>query len=175
MYKPREFPTCPQPLLDANHVVAILDRISLFGGLTGSQLHALLRLMHQVSYQAGETIFHVGEPSSAIYIVLNGAVRLVFPNPEHPLSRMELRSGESFGETSVVGVQPHSATAKVTQDAELLMLEKETLMTIFAANKELFSQLVLNIARETSRRLHRTNDLLADCLPDWTESHGTRH
>lgn len=147
-------------LMDVNNVMEVLDRISLFGGLTGSQLQRLLHGMTQVSYRRGEIIYRRGEPASNIYIVLAGSIQLDFGNTNHPLSNHELLAGTCFGETSVIGIQAHGATAVVTQDSQLLELGKEQLMDLFAEDKELFSQLVLNIAREACRRLQQANELL---------------
>lgn len=149
-----------EPFIDIDRALAILDRIPLFGGLSDAQLCQIFFRLKKVNYRANEMIFHQGDPSSYIYIVLSGVVRMVFDVENHPLVKQELCPGDCFGETSVIGIQCHSASSVVDQDAELMVLAKEDLMDIFNADKELFSQLILNIARETCRRLHETDELL---------------
>ena len=149
-----------EPFIDIDRALAILDRTPLFGGLSDAQLCQIFFRLKKVDYRANDTIFHQGEPSSYIYVVLSGVVRLVFDVEDHPLVKQELLPGDCFGETSVIGIQSHSASTVVDQDAELMVLGKEDLMDIFAEDKELFSQLILNIARETCRRLHETDELL---------------
>ena len=41
----------------------------------------------------------------------DGRVRLDFGMPDHPLAQLHFEAGECFGETSVIGIQPHIASA----------------------------------------------------------------
>lgn len=153
-----------EPLLDVGRVLPILDKISIFGGLSETQLYRIFQQLKKVDYHANELIFHQGDHPSYIYIVLAGRVRLVFDVDDHPLSKTELDQGACFGETSLIGVQSHSASAVAIEDTELLVLSGETLSIFFEQDKTLFSMLILNIAREASRRLHQTDELLLHYL-----------
>ncbi|MEJ2419110.1 MAG: cyclic nucleotide-binding domain-containing protein [Exilibacterium sp.] len=152
------------PLMEVDRALEIMDKISLFGGLSELQLYTVFKHLKKVSYKAQQIIFKQGDKPSYIYIVLSGAVRLVFDYAHHPLSKIEFLPGACFGETSLIGIQAHSATTVAVVDSELMVLSKESLMSIFDTDKELFGLLVLNIAREASRRLHRTDELLQRCL-----------
>ncbi|TQV84743.1 cyclic nucleotide-binding domain-containing protein [Exilibacterium tricleocarpae] len=151
-----------EPLLNVEKIRPIMDRISLFGGLSDLQLHSVFPLLKSVRYRAGETIFKQGDRPSYIYIVVSGKVRLAFDLQQHPLSETEFAPGASFGETSVIGIQAHCASTIAVEDTELAAMSREALMSIFAADKELFGLLTLNIAREASRRLHRADALLVE-------------
>lgn len=153
-----------EPLLDIGSVLPILDKISIFGGLSETQLYRIFQQLKKVEYHANELIFHQGDHPSYIYIVLEGKVRLVFDLEEHPLSKTELTEGACFGETSLIGVQSHSASAVAIEPTQLLVLSGEALSQFFEQDKTLFSMLILNIAREASRRLHQTDELLLHYL-----------
>ena len=56
-----------------------------------------------------------------------------------------------MAETAVVGIQKHVFTAIAATDMELLVLSKNKLMELFNENKDIFSLLILNIARELAR------------------------
>jgi hypothetical protein len=43
---------------------------------------------------------------------------------------------------------------------ELIVLSRRALLSIYQSDKKLFSLLILNIAREASRRLHRTEEIM---------------
>ena len=45
------------PLLEVENVLSILNKISLFGGLSEKQLYSLFKLLKTVSYKSGEIIF----------------------------------------------------------------------------------------------------------------------
>ena len=57
-------------------------------------------------------------------------------------------------------ILPHSATALVVEDAELLVLSQEALRTLYREDAPLFGLLILNIAREACRRLQKTDEIL---------------
>jgi len=56
--------------------------------------------------------------------------------------------------------QKHSASALVKEDTLLMELSRKTLMEVANYDSHLFSLLILNIARELARRLHRTDEIL---------------
>ncbi len=147
------------PLLDIENILPILDKISIFGGLSDKQLYTLFRLLQKVYYQPNEFIFEQGDQPSHIYIVKSGKVRLILDPDKSSFERAEFQVGQCFGETSVIGIMPHTATAMAVGQTELIVLSRQTLLSIFDTDKELFGMLILNIARETSRRLHQTEDI----------------
>lgn len=145
---------------DIKDILPILSVISIFAGLSQAQLHTLVRLLERVCYKAGERIFTEGEQPSYIYIVLSGCVKLVVGADQTPLELMIFAEGACFGETSVIGIQPHAATTVAAEDTELIVLSRDALLSLFKSDLELFSILILNIAREACRRLHKTDEIL---------------
>lgn len=149
-----------KPLEDIKGVMAILNRISIFGGLSEKQLRSIFKLLKKVSYSEGEYIFKIGDEPGEIYIVKSGTVKLVDETDEGILELAQLDVGEIFGETSVIGIQPHEASAIAVEDTELIVLSRGALLSIFDTDKELFGMLILNLAREVSRRLHQADETL---------------
>lgn len=153
-----------EQLLDIENVLSILNKISIFAGLSDPQLYTLFRLLTQVTYKANENIFEQGDEPSHIYIVEKGQVKLVVWRNETPLELIVFEEGHCFGEASVIGIQPHKGTAIAMEDTELIVLSRNALMSIYDSDKELFSIIILNIAREVCRRLHATDDILLHYL-----------
>jgi len=147
-------------LLDIDEVMPILNEISILAGLSGAQLQKLVTLLQKTRYRAGEKVFSEGEQPDHIYIVLRGAVKLVVNADDTPLELIVFLKGHCFGETSVIGIQPHAATAVCVDDTELIVLSRNALLSLYKTNLELFATLVLNIAREACRRLHKTDEIL---------------
>jgi len=148
----------PRP--DINDILPILSEISIFAGLSDEQLLNLVGLLERVRYKAGQRVFTEGDQPSYIYIVLSGSVKLVIGADQTPLELVVFKEGECFGETSVVGIQSHAATTIAVGDTELLVLSRNTLLSLLKSDLELFSILILNIAREACRRLHKTDEIL---------------
>ena len=149
-----------EQLLDFENVMRILNKISIFAVLSDTQLQSLFQLLKKVSYSAGETIFEEGQEPSHIYIVQSGKVTLVGDKEGTALELIAFDEGRCFGESSVIGIQRHAASAVAAEDTNLIVLSREALLSIYKSNLELFSILILNIAREACRRLHSSNEVL---------------
>ncbi|MHC4323943.1 MAG: cyclic nucleotide-binding domain-containing protein [Planctomycetota bacterium] len=148
------------PLLDIENVLPILNEISIFAGLSDKQLYTLFRLLEKTCYKTGEKIFEQGSRPSYIYIIQSGSVKLVINAQVNPLELIVLEQGQCFGETSVIGIQPHAATAIAVEDTELIVLSRNALLSLLKTDLDLFNMLILNIAREACRRLHKTDEIL---------------
>jgi CRP-like cAMP-binding protein len=149
-----------RPLSHVENVLAILNKISILAGLSDKQLRFLFELLEEVRYAAGETIFEQGQEPSHIYVVQSGKVKLVVDREQAALELMVFEEGYCFGESSVIGIQRHSATTIAVQDTSLIVLSRKALLSIYKSDLELFSILILNIAREACRRLHSSNETL---------------
>ena len=148
------------PHTDIENVLAILTRISILAGFSEEQLDHIFGLLEKVSYKAGEKIFKQGEQPSHLYIIESGSVKLTTSRDNTNLELIVLETGCLFGETSVIGIQPHCATAVAVEDTELIVMSRTTLLSIYESDTELFSILILNIAREVCRRLHASDKTL---------------
>ena len=152
------------PLLHSAEVTPLLNKISVFGGLNDKQLYEIFKLLKTVNYGEGEFIYKRGEASSHIYIIKQGEVKMMIDNEGIFLELISFKEGDCFGETSVVGIQSHSSSALAVRPTELIVLEPRILLNIFETDKELFGMLILNIARETARRLHQSNEALVQYM-----------
>ncbi|MGL1902368.1 MAG: cyclic nucleotide-binding domain-containing protein [Fibrobacterales bacterium] len=150
----------PIPFTDIDRVLSILNKISLFGGLSDIHLAAVFKTLERVTYVDGETIFEEGGSPSEIFIILEGSVKVVLNYNHSPLVIAEFSVGNCLGETSAIGIQPHSATAIAHGSVELLVLTKKALMTFFHEDPKLFGYITLNIAREACRRLSKADNTL---------------
>ena len=114
----------------------------------------LFEELEEVSYSSGDHIFEQGSEPSHIYIIRTGQVKLVAGDSNTSLELIEFEPGDCFGETSVIGIVPHEASAVSAGGTELLILSRKALLNFYKTDLELFSLLILNIAREACRRLY---------------------
>lgn len=152
------------PLSNVEEVKPLLKRISIFSGLKDGQLDGIFKSLKTVKYDKGEYIYKRGEALSYIYIIRQGEVKMKIEEKGVFLDLVTFKEGECFGETSVIGIQSHSSSALVVKPAELIVLEPGQLLKIYETDKEIFSLLILNIARETARRLHQSNEALVQYM-----------
>jgi len=147
-------------LLAREQVLPILNKIAILGGLDDSQLDTVFHLIESESYLKGEVVFEEGESPSHIRIVCKGRVRIVEDLQGTPLELYEFGVGDCFGETSVIAIHPHTASAVAIDDTELLVIPREKLFGLYEKDTRLFGLLILNIAREACRRLNQSQEIL---------------
>jgi len=102
----------------------LLEKVSLFSGLSRRQLGKLLVKLFEKAYQPGETIFSEGEPAKALFIVLHGRVSILHSGKEGEESVATLTPGAYFGELALIDDLPRSATARADEPSALLILYK---------------------------------------------------
>lgn len=149
-----------QPLLDYEAVIEILNQIALFGALNDEQLYKVFKLLKKISYKKGSFIFNQGDSPKNIFIVLSGKVELVLDANGEYLVKGLLEEGQCFGETAVIGIEKHSASAVAADDTQLIVFSRQDLFSLWETDKDLFTMLVLNIAREACRRLSNSDKIL---------------
>lgn len=148
------------PILFTEDVLPFLKKITIFNGLSNAQLEKVCKLLKTIKYETGEFIYKRGDVLNNIYIIKQGEVKMIFEDKGLLLELISFKDGDCFGETSVIGILTHSSNALIARPTELIVLEPNKLLNIYETDKELFSLLILNIARETSRRLHQSNEAL---------------
>ena len=149
-----------EQLLEIEEILPILNEISLFGVLSEKQLYTVFRLLEKSHFEQGEFVFERGDPPSHIYIVWRGRIELLLDTGGSYLAQTVFDIGQCFGETSAIGIEPHTASAIAVEPTDLIVLPTSALFKIWKTDKALFGMLVLNIAREACRRLSRSNETL---------------
>ena len=149
-----------KPLLEVKKVLPILNRISILAGLNDGQLYTIFQLLEKVSFSDGEVVFKQGDQPSYIYIIKSGPIKLFVENGKTPFELVSFEEGDCFGESSIIGIRPHAATAVCQGETELVVMSRSTLMSLYESDIHLFSTLILNIAREACRRLNASSETM---------------
>jgi CRP/FNR family transcriptional regulator, cyclic AMP receptor protein len=110
-------------------LVSLLAEVPLFQLLDADERAALAHMMEQASFPAGQRIFQEGEPGDRMYVVCSGAVELATTDKlGQKLLLTTASRGDLFGELSLLDHRPRNARATVLADAELLVLDRATLV-----------------------------------------------
>ncbi len=125
--------------------VLFLKSIDLFSQIPGEDLAAVALISSEEHRDQGDEIFAEGEAGDALYLVIDGKVRV------HKQDRLiaELGERECFGEMAILDAAPRSATVSAVSDVELLKIEREDFQEIMAEKPEI----AMGIIKVLTRRL----------------------
>jgi len=137
---------------------ARLQKYSLFGGLLNEQIEQILPHMTVESWNAGEEIIVEGAPNDKIRFILEGRVAVIKNN----VTLSELGEGDTVGEMEVLDVMSSIATIKALTSVSAISMSNRALREIYKADIHSFSLLIMNLARDLSRRLRRMDDKAAN-------------
>lgn len=153
----------------------VLRDIGLFGALPEEVLARLTQTLKVVHVAAGATLFKEGEDGRAMYVVLRGEVEVSKRSHRGTDARVALLGpGDWFGEMSIVDVQPRSASVLALAPTSLLAITTNDLDQLYRHDLKAYSIIVLNLARELSRRLRVADAILADLIANVFDTMYTR-
>ena len=151
------------PINDAPPTIDRLREIGLFGALSDEVLAHLSRNLQQRRVAPGTTIFQEGDAAHDMFVVLDGEVEVLKKSRRGRMQRVAiLGPSDAFGEMSIIDVQPRSATVRALAPARLLRIAAEDLDALYRHDVKSYAIVVLNVARDLSRRLRVTDGILAD-------------
>jgi CRP-like cAMP-binding protein len=123
--------------------VLILKNIDLLQGVGPRDLAVLAGVAREVEIWEGEKIYEDKDPADALYVVVQGKVRI--STGDRVLS--EVGSGEAFGTWSLVDDSARGHQAVCIEDGIVLALEREEFYEVAADNTALLRELLRVLAR----------------------------
>jgi CRP/FNR family cyclic AMP-dependent transcriptional regulator len=142
-----------------------LRRCSLFGGLTETALEHVSTLMLRQRFPAGGIILAEGSVNDRIYFIEHGKVEISKAGQSggRSIDRhiVDMASGDVFGEMELIDIQPCEATVRAAEETVTLSLSNRDLYLVSKFDMKTYALLIMNLARDLSRRLRHTDFLLA--------------
>ena len=142
-------------------------KYSLFGGLTNEQLDIVRPYINEHTHKKGEHILVQGEFNSRVYFIVEGIVSIEkYPEHHEKMSRkiVTLQAGDSFGEMELIDIQPCAASAIALSDSLMVSLDNSDFYLLSKSHLKIYTMMMLNLARDISRRLRKTDELLAEAV-----------
>lgn len=115
-------------MLTAIEKVIFLQNVDVFSQVPTRELTFLAAIAEEVFLRKGEVVYTVDDPSDALYLVLEGKVRL--HREEQEISTAGAKG--AFGTWALFDETPRLVTATVVEDARLLRVDREDFYTILA-------------------------------------------
>jgi CRP-like cAMP-binding protein len=138
-----------------------LGKLPLFGGLPEDALRAFSDQAEVHAYESGDVVFREDDGARTLYVLEAGGLEVVKKKGDGEVVLSKVRPGESFGEMSFIDMQPRSATVRATTPSTVWMWPYSAFHERYCKDSKCYTLLVMNLARELSRRLRRADDMIA--------------
>ncbi|WP_438016642.1 cyclic nucleotide-binding domain-containing protein [Sorangium sp. So ce315] len=153
-------------------LLAQLRDIGLFGGLGDQVLQALADTLELIELQPGAVAFREGDSGREMFVLLAGEMEVLKRSKRDVEARVAiLGPSDWFGEMSILDVMPRSATVRAIAPSRLLRVTAHDLDALYRRDLRSYTLLVLNIAREMSRRLRVADSLLAELVANMLDEY----
>jgi CRP/FNR family cyclic AMP-dependent transcriptional regulator len=147
-------------MLDTRSMSEALAAVPLFAGLDEVGLAGLAKGMRVRRFRRGETVFHLGDPGDALFIVMAGSIKITLPADSGDEAILAtLRPGDFFGELALLDGAPRSATAVAIEPTETYILARERFRELIATEPVMRDALLATMAAEVRRLTHHVEEL----------------
>ena len=141
---------------------ALMQGVPIFAGLDSQGLDLLLQRVQEMTAAAGDLVIREGELGNRFFLIGSGSVRVCkkFDQTEEvELARLGTR--DFFGEMCILETLPRSATVHAVVPSTLFSLPSAAFYHLYKSRPEQYCILLLNIARDLSRRLRHLDEAFA--------------
>lgn len=131
-------------------LLQMLRSVSLFEGLSGKELEALLMVGKEVIHESGDDLVEQGKRGVGFHLITDGKARVLVRGR----TVAHLRPGDYFGEMALLDGEPRSATVRAETDVRTLSLASWDFLPLIDRHPSIARKMLL----EMSRRLRDAED-----------------
>jgi CRP/FNR family transcriptional regulator, cyclic AMP receptor protein len=147
-------------MVESTLMTDALAAVPLFAGLDAEGLADLARGMRVRRFRRGETVFHLGDPGDALFIVMAGSIKITLPADTGDEAILAtLRAGDFFGELALLDGAPRSATAVAIEATETYVLSRDGFRELIATQSQMREALLATLAAEVRRLTNHVEEL----------------
>jgi CRP-like cAMP-binding protein len=140
----------------------------LLSGLTDEEAESFLAIARRIECARGSVIMHEGEPGDTMYLLATGEVDVTknltlklgdreFANVDKSMNKIQATSSPIFGEMSLFGPEPRSATVTAAAPCVLYEITKADFDAFSESNPRIALLVVKHIAAILCSRVRRGN------------------
>jgi CRP/FNR family cyclic AMP-dependent transcriptional regulator len=137
--------------------IGFLKKAGIFSRLSPEELKVIVNTGRIETYAPGSTIFKIGDPSDAIYVIKSGVVEICRAKGDREKMVVVAYLGESdpIGEMAIMTGSPRASLARVPQRAEILKIEKRVFMDLLNQIPELSISLLAILSKRLEDGLRK--------------------
>ncbi len=123
--------------------VIFLQDIDIFESTTTENLAHIAAITEEVEFKKDQIIFKEGEFPDALYLVINGQIRLERENKLVMIARPK----NVFGTWALFDDEPRIVTATTIEDSHLLRIDKEDFFDLLADHVQITQGILKTMAK----------------------------
>lgn len=125
-----------------------LEKISLFAGLSKTDLDAVSNLAVTRNFPKNTLVMCEGDQSDSLYVVLSGKVKVFLSDEEGKEVTLNMQGeGEYFGELALLDEAPRSASVMTAEATKLAVISKKSFDECMKNNPEIAVKIMRGLAR----------------------------
>ena len=136
-----------------------LKLVPFFNNLNQEEVGNLSKRLVPRRFNAGQIIFHHGDPGGLLYIISRGKVKITHSTPDGQEAMLAIfGAGDFFGELALLDDSPRSATVEALEPTETMTLHRDEFIRYINNNPD-FS---LHVLQTLAQHIRRLNNQLSD-------------
>jgi len=148
---------------------ALLSQVGVFSLLASHEIENVADHLTTVSLDAGEILFHEGEPGNDLYILATGKAAVSIRLPDGSDREIaQFAPGDFFGEMSIFDNAPRSATCSALEKSTLYSLSKDAFGDVISLHPKVAMKLMYRMLHITTQRLRGTSEFVSEMV-QWGE------
>lgn len=147
-------------LPSAEQRFSCLTAVDLFADLTADEVEEIDRMAPSGSYRSGELIFSQSQPTTALFILKAGRVRIFrLAEDGKALTMAILEPGAVFGEMLLVGQRMHDNYAEAIEDVVVCRLDVREVERYLLADPRIATRVARHLGEQVALLEERLMDL----------------
>jgi CRP-like cAMP-binding protein len=130
----------PEPT--SRELADILGHVPLFAGLSRRHLNRVAGLATTRWYQPGSVIVKAGGPGDSFFVILNGQASV-----RAGARRVAMRTGDFFGEMSLIDGEPRSATVTARTEVLVMVIARSKFMKLLQSEPKVAQTILAAMSR----------------------------
>ncbi len=123
-------------------LLALMGKVDILSPLSTTELKILAKTVRDGFYAANEFPVRQGDAGDSFYIIKRGAVEVIVErSSDETVVVATLGPGEFFGEMSLLTGEARSASIRVKEDAEFIVIDKESFRSTLINNPSIAESL----------------------------------
>lgn len=143
-------------------MIDLIQTVPIFAGLEENAFHLLLEHTKTTKYPDGGIIVCEGETCNCMFMIWSGSVRLFKHfGTDQQAELTTLGTKDFFGESCILDTLPRMATVQAVSQTTVFTMSSMAFHHLYQKMPAQHSILLLNIARDLSRRIRALDEAFA--------------